>query len=163
MEIESIIGDYKTFLDKVFENLKTAGFDLSEFAELDHIAYQTESVERYEEIKNELLDFSELHDDKVFNGRKILVCRLKQPLIYKNCSIAGLELLAPKENNKFKDGLEHAEFVTKIALPEFRKKHSDVDFNLDAYGREENPELVIKFKNCAAKFHAQSLLEIRKI
>ncbi len=163
MEIESIIGDYKTFLDGVFENLKTAGFDLSEFAELDHIAYRTESIERYEEIKNELLDFSESHDDKVFNGRRILVCRLKKPLIYKNLSIAGLEVLAPKENNKFKDGLEHAEFVIKIALPEFREKHNSVDFNLDAYGREENRELSVGVGSCVAKFHEQSLLEIRRI
>lgn len=163
MNIESTIGDYKSFLDKVFQNLEKAGFSLDEFKELDHIAYRTETIGRYEELKNELVGFSESFSDKDFNGRKILVCRLKMPLVYKNFSIAGLEVLAPKENNRFKEGLEHAEFVTKITLPEFREKHDSIDFNLDAYNREANRELIIGFENCAAKFHEQSLLEVRNI
>ena len=163
MNIKSVIGDYKNFLDKVFKNLEKAGFGLGEFKELDHIAYRTESIERYEEMKDGLLGFSHSYSDKVFNGRKILVCRLKSPLVYGEFSIAGFELLAPKENNQFKEGLEHAEFVTKISLPEFKEKHSNIDFNLDAYDREDNPELIIEFEDFAAKFHEQSLLEVRGI
>jgi hypothetical protein len=71
--------------------------------------------------------------------------------------------LAPKENNKFEEDLEHAEFVIKTTLEEFMKKHKDINFNLDAYSREENPELIINFKKCAAKFHTQSLLEVRRM
>ena len=161
--IKSIIGDYETFLDEVFRNLKEAGFSLDEFKELDHIAYRAESLENYEKIKKGLLDFSQNYSDKIFGGRPVLVCRLKEPLSYNNFMIEGIEVLAPKENNKFEEGLEHAEFVTKIALPEFREKHSDISFNLDAYAREDNPELTIDFENCAVKFHAQSLLQVREI
>lgn len=163
MEIENIIGDYKFFLDKIFQNLENFGFSLDEFSELDHIAYRTETIEKYEELKNKLIDFSESHSDEMFNGRKILVCRLKNPLAYNNFTIEGLEVLAPKEDNKYAEGLEHAEFVTTMILPEFREKHGDIDFDLHAYDRKDNPELVIKFKDCAAKFHMQSLLKIRKI
>jgi len=162
-KIESVIGDYETFLDGVFSHFKKAGFAMSEFKELDHIAYRTETIERYEERKNELLEFSQAHSEKMRGERLILVCRLKNPLIYGEFSIPGFELLAPKIDNKFKEGLEHAEFVTKIPLSEFREKHSGIDFDLRAYGREDNPELVINFDRCAAKFHAQSLLEVRNI
>lgn len=163
MDIQSIIGDYKSFLDKIFQNLEKAGFSVDEFKELDHIAYRTETIEGYEEIKKELIELSEASSDKFFNGRRILVCRLKTPLVYGDFSIEGIEVLAPKENNKFKDGLEHAEFVTKSTLEEFREKHHDVDFNLDAYDREENRELIVNFESCAAKFHEQSLLKVRGI
>lgn len=163
MDIQSIIGDYKTFLDKIFNNLKDAGFALDEFKELDHIAYRTETIERYEEIKKELVNFSAVYDDKIFGGRLILICRLKNPFVYGGFSIAGFELLVPKPENRFKEGLEHAEFVTKITLPEFREKHNNIDFDLRAYDREDNPELVLEFGDCAAKFHTQSLLEIRNI
>ena len=114
-------------------------------------------------MKTKLLDFCAASDEVFFAGRLILVGRLKKPLDYSGLKIEGIELLAPKENNKFKDGLEHAEFVTKLPLPEFLEKHKNIDFKLDAYAREINPELIVKFSDCAAKFHAQSLLEVRGI
>jgi len=161
--IQSVIGDCKSFLDKIFSNLKNAGFGNDEFQELDHIAYRAESLESYEEIKKKLTDFCVSLSDEIFAGRPILVCRLKDPLAYSEFKIAGIEVLAPKEYNKFKEGLEHAEFVIKTTLPEFLEKHKNINFNLDAYNREDNPELIIEFENCAVKFHTQSLLEIRKI
>ncbi len=162
-QIESIIGDYKKFLDKIFQNLKEAGFDSAEFEEIDHIAYRTESLESYEKIKKELLKFSKNYSEKMFGGRLIMVYLLENPIVYNNFTIKGFELLAPKENNSHKEGLEHAEFVTKTTLPEFQEKHHNINFDLHSYNREENPELVLNFENCAAKFHVQSLLEVRGI
>lgn len=163
MEIESVIGDYKSFLDKVFGNLKTAGFDNDEFQELDHIAYRVENLEAYAEIKQKLIDFSKAYSDEDFNGRPVLVCQLKTPLVYNEFKIEGIEVLAPRENNKFKDGLEHAEFVVKNTLENILEKHKNIKFNLSAYSREINPELIIDFGDCAVKFHKQSLLEVRNI
>ena len=162
-EIEEVIGDWKEFLLKIFSNLEKAGFDLDEFEELDHIAYRTERLEDYKKMKEKLTMFSKVYSDKVFNGRPILICLLKSPLFFRNFSIEGLEVLAPKENNKHKEGLEHAEFVIKIPLADFMKKYERVDFNLNAYNREENPELIVEFGDCAVKFHEQSLLEVRKL
>ena len=162
-KIEYVLGDCGFFLDGVFQDLERSGFFLDEFEELDHIAYRTENIEKYEEVKNKLIGFSKTYDEKMFNGRLIFVCRLETPIEYGRFSIEGIELLAPKENNKHKNGLEHAEFVVKTTLPEFRKKHGDIDFDSDAYGREENPELEVKFECCAVKFHEQSLLEVRGI
>jgi predicted metalloenzyme YecM len=161
MNIESIIGDYKTFLDKIFSNLEGAGFEMDEFRELDHLGYRVESLERYYELKSKFSGFSESMMDKEFAGRPVLVCKLKAPFIYEEFKIEGIEVLAPKVNNKFKEGLEHAEFVTKITLAEFFEKHEDIKFNLDTYSREENPELILEFGDCAVKFHEQSLLKVR--
>jgi predicted metalloenzyme YecM len=163
MTVYNIIGDYKTFLDKIFSDLENAGFGLGEFEELDHVGYRVESLERYYELKKLLAEFCEAYSDKEFAGRPVLICKLKTPLSHGGFKIEGIEVLAPKENNKFKEGLEHAEFVTKILLAEFLEKHDDIKFKLDAYDRRENPELILEFENCAVKFHEQSLLEIRGI
>ncbi|MDZ4384929.1 MAG: VOC family protein, partial [Candidatus Moranbacteria bacterium] len=82
MGIEPIIGDYETFLDGVFQNLERSGFFLDEFAELDHIAYRTENIEKYEEVKSKLIGFSKTYNEKMFNGRLIFVCRLETPIEY---------------------------------------------------------------------------------
>jgi predicted metalloenzyme YecM len=161
LEIEYVIGDYKTFLGKIFGNLEKAGFALDEFKELDHVGYRVESLERYYELKKELAEFCEKVSDEEFAGRPVLVCKLKNPLIYDKFEISSLEILAPKENNKFKEGLEHAEFVTMTNLEEFLETHKNIEFNLSAYGRKVNRELIINFKDCAVKFHEQSLLEVR--
>ncbi|MFA6383008.1 MAG: VOC family protein [Parcubacteria group bacterium] len=161
MSIKAVIGDYKIFLEKIFSNLKSAGFEIGEFKELDHIGYRVENLERYYELKKSLAEFCEKISDKEFAGRPVLVCKLKEPLNYGEFKIEGIEVLAPKEDNKFEEGLEHAEFVTKTTLPEFLEKHKNITFNLVAYDRKENPELVLEFENCAVKFHEQSLLRVR--
>ncbi len=162
-KIKEVLGDWEGFLDKIFSNLEKTGFKLSEFKELDHIAYRTESLEGYEMIKGKMVDLSKKYSDKNFGGRPIMVCFLKEPLRYGNFSIEGIEILAPKENNKHKEGLEHAEFVTKNSLADVMNNHKETLFNLDAYNREENPELIMKFEDCAVKLHAQSLLEVRNL
>jgi predicted metalloenzyme YecM len=163
MNIESAIGDYKLFLQKIFKNLREACFDLDEFKELDHIAYRTESNGKYEEMTNKLkgfcLDFSEVQ----ISGRPILVCKLQEPLVYNEYEIKCVELLAPKVGKQYENGLEHAEFVTKTTLEEFLVMHKDLKFGMDAYERKINPEIKLMFSDCSVKFHTQSLLEIKKM
>ena len=163
MNIESVIGDYKSFLDEIFYNLKTVGVSLDDLVELDHIAYRTDSILKYEEIKKALLSFLKAYSDKEFGGRNILVGRFEQPLVYNRFKISGIEVLAPKKNNMYKNGLEHAEFVISGTLKDFRAKYKNIDFNLNAYKRDINPELIIEFDNCAVKFHEISLLDVREI
>ncbi len=163
MDIKQIIGNYKSFLDKIFNNLKNINFDLNDLKKLDHIAYRTETTAKYEKLKKELIVFSSTNSEVIFGNRKILVCRLKKSLIYNDFKIPGIELLAPKENNSFKNGLEHAEFVTQNNLKNIKKKYNTINFNLNAYNRKINPELIINFQNCAVKFHTKSLLKIRNI
>lgn len=159
--MKSIIGDYKFFLDKIFANLKSAGFDNAEFKELDHIAYRVETLERYEELKNKLTEFASAESEVEISGRPISIFKLKEPLVYEKYKIPCLELPAPKIGRKFKEGLEHAEFVINSTLPEFLEEHKNVKFNVSEYQKEINPALIVEFGDCAVKFHEQSLLEIR--
>lgn len=161
LEISSVIGDYKSFLDKIFVNLEKAGFDEKEFKELDHICYRVETLERYEEMKNKLAEFSSAQSEVEISGRPILVCRLEDPLVYKDYKIYCLELPAPRAGASFKEGLEHAEFVINSTLPEFLEKHKNVEFNMNEYQKGINPGLIVEFDDCAVKFHTQSLLGIR--
>lgn len=163
LKIEDMIGDYKFFLDKIFANLKNAGFSKEEFKELDHIAYRVESFEKYEEMKAELEKFSSNFQEVKISGRPIAVFKLIKPISYSEYKVNCLELLAPREGKFFKEGLEHAEFVVKTTLQDFLRKHKNINFDMSKIGREINPELVIDFEDCAAKFHTQSLLEIRKM
>lgn len=159
----SMLENYKSFLDKIFSNLKNAGFRDEEFIEIDHIAYRTETFERYTELKDEFEKISSNSYEAIISGRPIMVYRLKEPLIYENWKVEGLELCAPKEGSFYSEGLEHAEFVTRKSLEEFRYDHENVDFNMKAYSKEDNPELILDFKDCAVKFHTQSLLKIRNL
>jgi predicted metalloenzyme YecM len=163
MKIKEIIGDHESFLDRIFENLREAGFELSEFEELDHVGIRTQDLGEYDSKKKELIELSETCSEKFFGGRDILVCRLRESLNFKGFEIPGIELLAPKEGKFFESGLEHAEFVVKEGLDDFMKRHGDVNFDLRAFDRYVNPELVVEFEDCAAKFHEQSLLEVREI
>lgn len=156
-----MLENYKIFLDKIFSNVKGAGFEDEELSEIDHVAYRTETNERYEELKKEFEKISSNFSEVIISGRPIAVYRLKEPLVYGNWKIEGLELCAPKEGSFHREGLEHAEFVTKKSLKDFLYDHENIGFNMSAYSKEENPELILEFEDCAAKFHTQSLLKIR--
>lgn len=158
-----MLENHKTFLDKIFSNMKSAGFNNAEFIEIDHVAYRTETHERYEELKREFEKISGNSFEAIISGRPIMVYRLMKPLIYENWKIEGLELCAPKERSFFNEGLEHAEFVTKKSLADFLQDHGNIDFNMKAYSKVDNPELILEFEDCAVKFHTQSLLEICKL
>ncbi|HAV11815.1 MAG TPA: hypothetical protein DCX32_04735 [Candidatus Moranbacteria bacterium] len=161
LSIEDIIGDYRLFLQAIFENLSQAEIGNDEFSELDHICYRVETKERYEQKKQELLRVCEQYSEAPFNGRLISVIKLKTPLGFNDIQIRSIELIAPKENNRFKEGLEHAEFVIKDTLEQFLEKHKGLPFNFSAYGREINRELILEFEGCALKFHSQSLMSVR--
>jgi len=163
MKIEEIIGNYVEFLDGIFDSLNQFGVHNDELKELDHIAYRTQDIQKYDDVKEKLMPFFDEYSEKEFGGRLIFVGRFEKPLKYMQFSVSGFELLAPKNNNTFGDGLEHAEFILKESLSNFYKEHEDIKFNLNAYDRDENPELIIDFEDCAAKFHEVSLLDVRKI
>lgn len=158
-----MLEEYESFFDKIFSNMKGAGFDDEEFIEIDHVAYRTETFERYEELKKEFEKISSNSSEAIISGRPIIVYRLKESLIYGDWKIEGLELCAPREGSFFKEGLEHVELVIKKSLVDFMHDHEKIDFNMNAFSNEDNPELILEFKNCAAKFHTQSLLKIRKL
>jgi predicted metalloenzyme YecM len=55
--IKKILKDPTPFLDNLFKDLKNTQIDVDNF-ELDHICYRVETLERYNELKNLMLEIS---------------------------------------------------------------------------------------------------------
>lgn len=150
------------FLDKIFSILNERKINIENW-KIDHLCYRTTDLENYEKIKN---DFSLLGDfliESEVNGRNIATYKLKSPVIYKGYKIPLVEVPAPKGGRSEVEGFEHIEVVIDISFDQLMKKHPEIDFDTKALSKELNPELVIKFDDCAIKFHHQSLDEIIKI
>jgi uncharacterized protein len=156
--IGNIIGDYKKFLDNVYINLEGVGIDIDD-SSIDHIAYRSTTNENYEALKKRLLVFGEVISEIIIRDRPVAIFRLDEPLNYNGMKISYFEILAPAQNDTFKEGLEHAEFVVNVPLPEFIKKYPSIDFILRE--KEINSELILKFPNSAnAKFHELPIDEV---
>lgn len=105
-----IIDAYKSFLDKLLQNIKDKGIDVSNY-DLDHIGYQCSSDEDYDRLKPEFEKNSKSVSENIVGGRRVGIFELNSPLTYGDRKIPAIELVAPKENQKCPSSLEHAEFV----------------------------------------------------
>ena len=163
MKIYKILWNPEGFLKNIFENISESGIDVSEL-ELDHICYRVETLEKYLELKKDLLKVWKLLKENLIWWRKISTFKLKNPIIYKNRKIYLLELPSPKEWSYYKEWYEHVEFVIKDSFNDFIDKYSDVKFNKKAINKDINPDIKIKYtqeiweyKNISVKFHHNSL------
>jgi predicted metalloenzyme YecM len=122
-ELRKVIGDYSLFLDDVLSRVEEEGFDLDDFVQLDHMCYRTISNENYTQKKAELDKVAKLLVETMVNGRPISTFKLAEPIIHKTWRIDAVELPAPKPDTKYKEGLEHVEFVLYDDIPTFLKKY----------------------------------------
>lgn len=149
------------FLDRFFKNLEKVGIDVLGY-ECDHIGYQASSLEKYKEAKARFSKLGECYEEEIVNGRPISFFRFKNSIEYKNHKIPILELLAPKKDSNFSDGPEHAEFVVPD-LKGFMKQYQDIKFEKQNLVRKNNPELILKFSDCAVKFHPIDVVEASRL
>nr|WP_295899537.1 VOC family protein [uncultured Bdellovibrio sp.] len=160
MSIQSVIGDYTAFLDRIFANIQNAGLDVVSF-EMDHACYRVSSLQQYEIKKAALLNFGDLLTEAQVNGRPIATFKLHHALKYKNRELFLIELPAPKKGKDVSEGLEHVEFVVGDLISALMKKHSDLAWNTSGLQKTLNPELELKFEDgLAIKFHPESLSEV---
>lgn len=160
MNIKSLIGEYTVFLDKIFAQLKAAGFADDEFIELDHLCYRTDSRESYDHLKKQFSAVAELLGENMVSQRPIAVFKLSPPLGYRHWQIPALELPAPKVGDHHKNGLQHIEFVIRDSFTDFMQKHPQIKFNTEAITRAENPELIWEILPNEVKFHQRALLNL---
>src|SRR5580700_696367 len=142
--LETVIGDYPSFLKQVLKEIRGAGFDLSDFVQMDHMCYRVPSLERYTLKKSELTKVGKLLGEAQINDRPIAVFRLREPVYCENWRIDTLELPAPKNGVKTIEGLEHVEMVLFDDKEAFLKKYSDKSFEMQAADRGINPEIVFR-------------------
>lgn len=142
-KIEQVIGDYRGFIETIIQHTLRVGIDIHEF-QIDHIAYRTDSLEMYEQIKGQLNEHGQMVSENVFGGRPISVFALSEELSHKGIAVPKLELMAPKEDNTFPNGLQHLEFFVP-SLHEFVKQYPKADFETKDIDRDPFPEVVLKF------------------
>ena len=157
--IEQLLGDYKAMMDSIGAELDKRG--ITGLETCDHLCYRVETVERYEELVGELSDLGENIGSNIVSGRPITIFKLHEPLMWRDLSIACLELPAPKDGSFYREGWEHAEFVIP-ELNEFREKHQDkLNFNTKSMGRCLNPELGLKINDrYQVKFHPLHIMNV---
>lgn len=156
-KLEEVIGNYSVFLDDILKRVVDAGFDLSDFSQIDHMCYRTTSVENYEQKKSELKSIAKLLGETQVNERPISTFRLNEPVIHGDWRIDAIELPAPKAGASHKEGLEHIEFVLYDDMPTFLKKYEGKPFEMRAADRGINPEIGLQLEEFSVKFHLLNL------
>jgi hypothetical protein len=156
--LQSVIGDYSTFIGSILDEVKTAGFDLEDFVQMDHMCYRVTSAETYQKKKEELLSVATLLHEAMVNSRPIAVYRFHAPVKVQGWRIDTIELPAPKSGKSISEGLEHVEFVLYEDIPTFLQKYSDKTFNMQSADRGINPEIGYRLGNgYGVKFHLLNL------
>jgi len=146
-------------LDALFAGLQERG--ISTALPCDHVCYRVETEARYEEVCAALATRNTLESEALVGGRKISTFRLTTPYRYKGHTIDALEIPAPKSGSAYKEGWEHAEFVTGAPLASFMAQHISLPFNTRAIDKPLNPEISLQITPAyAVKFHPTSLLEV---
>lgn len=159
----NVLGEYKSFIEKVDTTLRDLGVSRDELAMMDHLCYRVESQERYSEL---LMLFSKeamLLGESEVNGRMIAVFEFEEPLQGSGWTIPYLELPAPKPGSSYSEGLEHAELVVIGGLARFMDRHPDISFSLSGMNKLINPEAGVKGGTAAVKFHELQLGAVVRI
>lgn len=159
MNSNSILNQYKTFLDNFFVVFDRLGVETGSFA-IDHVAYQAASTEDYEKLKPLFVKLGSMVSESVVGGRRVGIVKLDSPLKYGKYTISAVELIEPKKGQVCESDWQHVEFVIDVPLQEFANKHSSVDWDLAAIDRDEFPKVQHNFPNgFGVKFHTESVLE----
>ena len=160
--INKILKDPTPFLDQVFSDIKETPINVDDF-ELDHICYRVETLERYNDLKNLMLEISNLLSETLISNRPISTFKLFEPITYLNRDIWLIEIPAPKEGSFYFEGFEHAEFVIDQQLESFMTLYPNIEFNTKSITKRLNPEIGVKMKNSNVKFHELSLQTVCEI
>lgn len=150
--IEQILGPITPFLDRLFEHLQEDEIEVSQF-ELDHICYRVETLQRYQELVQQLSPLGDLLTETMIGGRPISTFKLLTPIEYQDRTIYCLELPAPKVGSPYLEGFEHAEFVIDVPFAEFMNKYSKCKFKMKGMQKVVNPEISRKYDGISVKFH----------
>ena len=161
--INEILWSPHEFLQKIFQWLSEDAIDVSG-CELDHICYRTETVERYQFLKNQIESgYGELLDESIIGWRPIATYRLNDPVIFVNRKIQLLELPSPKATSFYPEWYEHVEFVIDESFSDFCSRYSWVSFDTKSQLKEINPDISRKYSFGSVKFHHASLDQVSEM
>ncbi|MGZ3789959.1 MAG: VOC family protein [Bacteriovorax sp.] len=161
-KLSEIIGDANVFLDDLFGKINDIELNVDNY-ELDHICYRVESIDQYNQKKEELIHHGELLIESMVNGRMISTFKLHEPIVYKKRKISLVELPSPKQGHSYKSGLEHVEFVTKEPLQKIIDRYPQYSFEAFGIHKKINADITLKLGEHCIRFHNQSLEDVIKL
>jgi len=153
------------FLEKIFLKINAHAIVLEDHWDIDHLCYRVETVERYTELKNSLMQFTEILIESPVNGRLISTFKLRQPLQFKKFKIDLVELPAPKPNKMTPEGFEHIEIVCDVPFSDLINRYPQIALNQAGLNKEINQELEFCLGDVNLKFHhlsLESVIEVEK-
>jgi predicted metalloenzyme YecM len=154
--MKELLGDYDGFIANINRGFEEVGIARKELALLDHLGYRTETLEEYHETLEQFRSLGKDLGEIEVEGRPITIIALDEPIESGGWIVPFVEVIAPKDN-RYKTGLEHAEFVTVRLLGDFEQRHSELNFLRDAMTRHINPELKYREHDISVKFHRLSI------
>lgn len=158
-----MISSYQQLIDEIDSRLSSLGFVDGEF-ELDHVGYKCSSKDDYNTKKSESLIGSNLIHEGEVRGRMVGIFQFKTPIIYKNHTILGFEVVSPAIDEKSESFWEHVEYVVPGTLQELVNDHQSVNWDKSALDKPLFSKVVIRFDDgLSAKFHTETVLdEVKK-
>ncbi|OYZ20087.1 MAG: hypothetical protein B7Y39_11215 [Bdellovibrio sp. 28-41-41] len=150
----------ETFLNKVFNRIKSKEFVIEPHWDIDHLCFRVETDGEYEAYRDTLSGLGDLLTEMKVNGRPIATFELHTPIHYKTWLIKLIELPAPKKGKVVKTGFEHLEMVVDISLEDLSKRYTDLDWDKSGLEKTFNPELELELGDFAIKFHNLSLKSV---
>lgn len=148
------------FLRDLFKEIHDTDLQIEKHWLIDHICYRSSSLSKYNELKNQFAQFSNLINESDVNGRPIVIFKLHRPIRFQDRDIRLIELPAPKPGRPRSDGFEHIEVVCDLPFEQLQKNSSN--FKTDSSGLQKNfnQEFEIVFSKGSVKFHHLSLASV---
>ena len=145
------------FFKELRRDFQESKFELDPSWDIDHVCYRTASLNEYERLKMDFLDWSVLLIESEVGGRMIATYELREPLFFMDRKIELVELPAPKSGKTVESGFEHIEVVAPVSFEELEERYSRFTLDRKGLGKEFNAELEIVLGKRNVKFHHLSL------
>lgn len=129
---------------------------------VDHICWRCENKEDFFNTETTLLAYGSLFHKSEHNGRIISLIVLDTPILFRNHQISLVELPAPKEDKRYPNGFEHAEFVVTEGLENFLHKYPNLPWNSKNIEKAINPDIKLVHEGISIKFHPYTLAHVVK-
>lgn len=141
--MKEIIGDYEEFYQELATKLQRLGIDVTKFG-VSHLGYKTATIDSYERQKKSVLPHCKAYIENEHNGRLIFKGILRKPLQLKDRhTVNMIEIMPPKPDKTYPNGLEHIGFVVGSDLPEFIQKHQSHISEIQDQGQFCRPAVVL--------------------
>lgn len=160
MNFESFRKQANSFLDKIFQELKSSNLSIEPHWMIDHLCFRVETQEEYQIYKRYFSDFADLLIESPVNQRLISTYQLKDPIHFNNHKIGLVELPAPKLTKKVATGFEHFEVVSDLSFAEIEDWTHNCIIDKSGLSKLFNKEFEIKLQTGSVKFHQLSLASV---